>query len=67
MFMGSMEMPSQSPETFKVPTATYEFGANFLDPKVSSAFDENIYVCVLDMYPFTDKVFLHSACSSGAY
>ena len=65
--MGSMEMPSQSPETFKVPTATYEFGANFLDPKVSSSFEENIYVCVLYMYQYTDEVFLHSACSLGAY
>ncbi|MCO5611097.1 hypothetical protein L7F22_065347 [Adiantum nelumboides] len=33
VYMGSLEMPSQSPETFKVPTAHYEFGANFLDPK----------------------------------
>lgn len=32
--MGSMEVPSQSTDTIKVPTAHYEFGANFLDPKV---------------------------------
>ncbi|CAL9766896.1 unnamed protein product [Musa acuminata subsp. burmannicoides] len=36
VFMGSMEMevPSQSSDTIKVPTAHYEFGANFLDPKL---------------------------------
>ncbi|CAL9079970.1 unnamed protein product, partial [Musa textilis] len=35
IFMGSMEMevPSQSSDTIKVPTAHYEFGNNFLDPK----------------------------------
>lgn len=34
VFMGSMEVPSQSSDTIKVPTAHYEFGANFLDPKL---------------------------------
>lgn len=34
VFMGSMEVPSQSSDTIKVPTANYEFGANFLDPKL---------------------------------
>ncbi|CAA7390666.1 unnamed protein product [Spirodela intermedia] len=34
VFMGSMEVPSQSMKTVKVPTAHYEFGANFLDPKL---------------------------------
>ncbi|XP_072977762.1 mitochondrial import receptor subunit TOM40-1-like [Typha angustifolia] len=34
VFMGSMELPSQSSDTIKVPTAHYEFGANFLDPKL---------------------------------
>lgn len=34
VFMGSMEVPSQSSDIIKVPTAHYEFGANFLDPKV---------------------------------
>lgn len=34
--MGPTEIPSQSPETIKIPTAQYEFGANFLDPKVTS-------------------------------
>lgn len=33
--MGSAEIPSQSADTIKVPTAHYEFGANFLDPKVT--------------------------------
>ena len=35
--MGSAEIPSQSSDTIKVgvPTAHYEFGANFLDPKVA--------------------------------
>ncbi|XP_068658591.1 mitochondrial import receptor subunit TOM40-1-like [Aristolochia californica] len=31
-FMGSMELP-QSTEPVKIPTAHYEFGANFIDPK----------------------------------
>ncbi|CAN6443115.1 unnamed protein product [Victoria cruziana] len=34
VFMGSMEVPSQSKDTIKVPTSHYEFGANFLDPKL---------------------------------
>lgn len=33
VFMGSTEVPSQSSDTVKVPSAHYEFGANFLDPK----------------------------------
>jgi len=32
--MGPTEIPSQSTETIKIPTAHYEFGANFVDPKV---------------------------------
>ncbi|KAH9606479.1 hypothetical protein KSS87_009433 [Heliosperma pusillum] len=32
--MGPMEVPSQSPETIKIPTANYEFGANYIDPKL---------------------------------
>lgn len=32
--MGATEIPSQSAEIYKVPTATYEFGANYLDPKL---------------------------------
>ena len=34
VLMGSMEVPSQSADVIKVPTAQYEFGANLLDPKV---------------------------------
>ncbi|KAG1365558.1 mitochondrial import receptor subunit TOM40-1 [Cocos nucifera] len=34
VFMGSMEVPSPSSGIIKVPTAHYEFGANFLDPKL---------------------------------
>ncbi|GAA0155318.1 primary active transporter [Lithospermum erythrorhizon] len=34
VFMGPTEIPSQSSETIKIPTANYEFGANFLDPKL---------------------------------
>ena len=34
VLMGPTEIPSQSPETIKIPTAHYEFGANYLDPKV---------------------------------
>ena len=33
--MGPTEVPSQSPDTtIKIPTAHYEFGANYYDPKV---------------------------------
>lgn len=35
VFMGPTEVPSQSSETIKIPTAHYEFGANFIDPKVN--------------------------------
>ncbi|XP_038988262.1 mitochondrial import receptor subunit TOM40-1-like [Phoenix dactylifera] len=34
VFMGSVEVPSPSSGAIKVPTAHYEFGANFLDPKL---------------------------------
>ena len=34
--MGPTEVPSQSAETIKIPTANYEFGANFIDPKVGN-------------------------------
>lgn len=34
VFMGPTEIPSQSTETIKIPTAHYEFGANFVDPKL---------------------------------
>ncbi|KAL6009704.1 hypothetical protein ACLOJK_000133 [Asimina triloba] len=34
VFMGPATIPSQTSETIKVPTAHYEFGANFLDPKL---------------------------------
>ncbi|CAI0416428.1 unnamed protein product [Linum tenue] len=34
VFMGPMELPSQGAETLKIPTAHYEFGANFIDPKL---------------------------------
>ncbi|XP_038980762.1 mitochondrial import receptor subunit TOM40-1-like isoform X2 [Phoenix dactylifera] len=34
VYMGSTEVPSPSSGTIKVPTAHYEFGANFLDPKL---------------------------------
>lgn len=33
--MGPMEVPSQSAGIIKIPTANYEFGANFIDPKVT--------------------------------
>nr|GEV48551.1 mitochondrial import receptor subunit TOM40-1-like [Tanacetum cinerariifolium] len=32
--MGATEIPSQSSEIYKVPTANYEFGANYIDPKL---------------------------------
>ena len=31
----SLEIPSESVETIKIPTTHHEFGANFIDPKVS--------------------------------
>uniref|UniRef100_A0A7N0RB05 Mitochondrial import receptor subunit TOM40 n=1 Tax=Kalanchoe fedtschenkoi TaxID=63787 RepID=A0A7N0RB05_KALFE len=34
VFMGPTEVPSQGAETIKIPTSHYEFGANFLDPKL---------------------------------
>ncbi|KAK2966586.1 hypothetical protein RJ640_025271 [Escallonia rubra] len=34
VFMGPTEVPSQSAEVIKIPTAHYEFGANFIDPKM---------------------------------
>ncbi|KAH7548423.1 hypothetical protein JRO89_XS14G0124600 [Xanthoceras sorbifolium] len=34
VFMGPTEIPSQSPETIKIPTAHYEFGANYIDPQL---------------------------------
>lgn len=37
VFMGPTEIPSQSSETIKIPTAHYEFGANFIDPKVTDS------------------------------
>ncbi|KAF5930683.1 hypothetical protein HYC85_031556 [Camellia sinensis] len=36
VFMGPTEIPSQSSETIKIPTAHYEFGANFIDPKLTN-------------------------------
>lgn len=55
--MGSMEIPSQGAEVIKVPTSTYDFGANFLDPKVVF-FQEGIgpvlvllyVICMLILY-----------------
>ncbi|XP_022763882.1 mitochondrial import receptor subunit TOM40-1-like isoform X1 [Durio zibethinus] len=34
VYMGPTEIPSQSAETIKIPTAHYEFGANFIDPNL---------------------------------
>lgn len=34
VLMGPTEIPSQSTETIKIPSAQYEFGANFLDPQM---------------------------------
>ncbi|VVA98305.1 unnamed protein product [Arabis nemorensis] len=34
VMMGPTEVPSQSSETIKIPTAHYEFGANYYDPKL---------------------------------
>lgn len=34
VFMGPTEIPSQSSETIKIPTSHYEFGVNFLDPRL---------------------------------
>ncbi|KAK1295371.1 Mitochondrial import receptor subunit TOM40-1 [Acorus calamus] len=34
VFMGSMEVPTQSSDIIKVPTAHYAFAANYVDPKL---------------------------------
>lgn len=34
VIMGPTEIPAQSSEIIKIPTANYEFGANFIDPKL---------------------------------
>ncbi|ESQ47882.1 hypothetical protein EUTSA_v10021197mg [Eutrema salsugineum] len=34
VMMGPTEIPSQSAETIKIPTAHYEFGANYFDPQL---------------------------------
>ncbi|KAF7153032.1 hypothetical protein RHSIM_Rhsim01G0245800 [Rhododendron simsii] len=34
VLMGPTEVPSQSGEVIKIPTSHYEFGANFIDPKL---------------------------------
>ncbi|XP_010487959.1 PREDICTED: mitochondrial import receptor subunit TOM40-1 [Camelina sativa] len=34
VMMGPTEVPSQSAETIKIPTAHYEFGANYFEPKL---------------------------------
>ncbi|OMO62320.1 hypothetical protein COLO4_33124 [Corchorus olitorius] len=34
VIMGPTEVPSQSAETIKIPTAHYEFGANYIDPNL---------------------------------
>lgn len=41
--MGPTDIPSQSSETIKIPTAHYEFGANFIDPKVFFSFAIHSY------------------------
>ncbi|KAG5603197.1 hypothetical protein H5410_034567 [Solanum commersonii] len=35
VFMGPTELPTQSTDIVKIPTAHYEFGANFIDPKLT--------------------------------
>ncbi|XP_062196463.1 mitochondrial import receptor subunit TOM40-1-like isoform X1 [Phragmites australis] len=34
VIMGSIDLPSQGDEVIKIPTSNYEFGANFLDPRM---------------------------------
>lgn len=50
VFMGPTEVPSQSPEAIKIPTAHYEFGANFMDPKVCKCQNQcillNVYLTI---------------------
>lgn len=43
-----MEIPSQSTETIKIPTANYEFGANFIDPKVTDLFLKGIVYWIMN-------------------
>lgn len=49
--MGPTEIPSQSTETIKIPTANYEFGANFIDPKVCQDF--NLFVIITGLLDLT--------------
>ena len=46
--MGPIEIPSQSTETIKIPTATYEFGANYIDPKVPDLLNVRCFVVILN-------------------
>lgn len=41
--MGPTEVPAQSSEIIKIPTAHYEFGANYFDPKVASVFGNQLF------------------------
>lgn len=56
--MGSMEVPSQGSDTIKVPASHYEFGANFLDPKVLIVFF--ISQCLIDGY--LHEIYIVDAC-----
>lgn len=49
VFMGPMELPSQSAEVIKIPTSHYEFGANFIDQQV-----HNLAIFFIDLL----KVFM---------
>lgn len=48
VIMGPTEIPSQSTETIKIPTAHYEFGANYIDPKVSGCYHSCIKIKLFD-------------------
>ena len=48
LFMGSVEVPSQGSQTFKVPAASYEFGANLIDQKVRNCFIAVIVLFALE-------------------
>lgn len=56
--MGPTEIPSQSTEVIKIPTSNYEFGANFIDPKVT---EHLIYYAVLSWHCYFHDKF-HANC-----
>lgn len=59
VMMGPTEIPTQSSEIIKIPISNYEFGANFIDPKVPQLqYFFLIIACLLDLTMEVSFVFL---------